>query len=236
MVTVIGEHLGVKGLMCAFGNAPEVSAESVSSSSIRCASPASERSEKVSFNVMDAGVEMWGFQGYFRYLEHIQVVGLQPSVGPVAGGAEVRVAGSGFRDGNEVTCHFGGAESAGEYVSASELMCRSPRRMEPANVTMSLSMVGIKVEGSEREFLYENGGVILAMVPRRGPGAGRRGAIAGSSCQGGPVGDAAGSKDSVRWLHDTVVCCFLQPVNREKRGYRAAHVHVGRGMEWNGNS
>lgn len=51
-------------------------------------------------------------------------------------------------------------------------MCRLPRRMEPANVTMSLSMMGIMIEGSQREFLYEDGGVILAMAPRRGPVAG----------------------------------------------------------------
>ena len=172
MVTVIGEHLGVKGLMCVFGTAPEVPAETVSSSTIKCASPASERRERVSFQVMDAGVEVRGFQGYFMYLERIGVAGLQPSVGPVAGGAEVRVAGSGFRQESDVTCHFGGVESAGEYVSASELMCRLPRRMEPANVTMSLSMMGIMIEGSQREFLYEDGGVILAMAPRRGPVAG----------------------------------------------------------------
>lgn len=88
MVTVIGEHLGVKGLMCVFGTAPEVPAETVSSSTIKCASPASERRERVSFQVMDAGVEVRGFQGYFMYLERIGVAGLQPSVGPVAGGAD----------------------------------------------------------------------------------------------------------------------------------------------------
>ena len=169
MVTVVGQNLATRDLFCVFGEASEVAAETVTSSSLRCRTPASAGGETVDMRVMDAGVEVKRFKGSFRYMGRVEVSRLRPSVGPIAGGLQAIVEGSGLRKELDVNCHFGGAESRGQYIDASAFSCTIPQRREPANVTFSLSVGGIKIEGSEREFSYEDTGAILGMHPRMGP-------------------------------------------------------------------
>ena len=133
MVTVVGQNLATRDLFCVFGEASEVAAETVTSSSLRCRTPASAGGETVDMRVMDAGVEVKRFRGSFRYMGRVEVSKLRPSVGPIAGGLQAIVEGSGLRKELDVTCHFGGAESRGCLLYTSP----SPRDVEESRMPSS---------------------------------------------------------------------------------------------------
>lgn len=63
----------------------------------------------------------------FTYFAPPTILGLVPSFGSTDGGTRVIVAGIGFADfGGGVACSFGGVDTPGEVMSATEVACSSP--------------------------------------------------------------------------------------------------------------
>lgn len=125
----------------------------------------------------------------FAYFIPPTLLGVVPSFGSTDGGTRVIVAGIGFEGfWGGVACSFGGVETPGEVVSATEVACSSPaafiggfgagRRDDPSRFVPLLVTVnglhygadaGAKTTGIDVVFEYTNTPVVSFISPITGP-------------------------------------------------------------------
>ena len=131
-MTVSGRgFLRTAGLSCRFADSPLIAvAAFVSSTSIRCTSPARE-SGTAAVEVSANGVDFTASGVSFRYEVHSSVDGIRPDHGPVDGGTVVVVSDSGFQQSADLRCRFliHGSEVItipATFLSSSAVQCRAP--------------------------------------------------------------------------------------------------------------
>ena len=116
------------GLYCMFGVDGVVSATYEGSGLIRCTSPdvsGWKGAGMVALQVMSDDVVYVSTVSFF-YEAEASVSSIYPVVGMMSGGTLVTVQGSGFVEGVDVYCKFGGMPSLARWVSSTKLECYSP--------------------------------------------------------------------------------------------------------------
>lgn len=131
-----GTSLGISNYDCVFGDdlASATEAQHVASGVLECAIPPAppDTITGVPFTGSTSlhVVSTVGFTSnrlQFTYFAPPTILGVVPSFGSTDGGTRVIAAGIGFADfGGGVACSFGGVETPGEVVSATEVACSSP--------------------------------------------------------------------------------------------------------------
>lgn len=130
---------------------------------------------------------------FFRYYE-VEILRLIPANGPIVGGTDVRVSGSGFLRLSHAACQFGvGEPTPARIINAWTLVCQSTSFASAAGVMLSTaSHVGMGKPRLERgmplrvtmngvdfsprntseAFFYDDDVEVLGLVPDRGPATG----------------------------------------------------------------
>ena len=133
---VRGTSLGVSEYDCIFGDdeASATEAQHVAAGVLECAIPPAPADTitglpytgTTSLRIVSA-VGFTSNRLQFTYFAPPTILGVIPSFGSTDGGTRVVAAGIGFADfGGGVACSFGGVETPGEVVSATEIACSSP--------------------------------------------------------------------------------------------------------------
>lgn len=122
----------------------------------------------------------------FRYQDRAMVRSVTPNAGPVSGGTEVSVVGTGFdlpstlaasdgHSGNFV-CVFGGRlESRATRVNSTMITCTSPftPRMEPGTMSVAVRWPGsVSLSTTTAAFTFYEDVSLQGLTPRRGSNAG----------------------------------------------------------------
>ena len=89
------------------------------------------------------GVDFEGEEVWFEYTNAAQASMLMPSRGPVAGGMEVTVIGTGYAPGLAGRCMFGSAAAVAQVLNSTAVVCVTPVQEIPARVM-------VHVEGAWR--------------------------------------------------------------------------------------
>jgi len=97
------------------------------------------------------------------------VTGIAPNAGPVAGGTQVTVTGTGFVSGTTVL--FGSTAAAATFVSGTELTAISPSGSGIVDVTVKNGS-GTSATGTADLFTYDPVPAVTAVSPKAGPAAG----------------------------------------------------------------
>jgi hypothetical protein len=96
------------------------------------------------------------------------VAGLEPSAGPLLGGARVTVFGAEFSDGPHLSCAFGARVVPARFLSVSRLTCRAPSGA--AGVALvSVSTNGVEFTEAGPIFQWVDRPTVDALVPSSGP-------------------------------------------------------------------
>jgi hypothetical protein len=106
----------------------------------------------------------------FVYVDHMSVMGLRPSSGPVSGGTDVSVVGDGFTK-DFLTCMFGDEGVAAGFESSSVVVCRSPGHAAGVVSLDMQSRLGV-ASRSSAAFLFFDEPVVLRAAPCSGSGIG----------------------------------------------------------------
>lgn len=136
LTQVRGTSLGVSDYDCIFGDdeASATEAQHVAAGVLECAIPPAPTDTTTGLPLTGTTslhiVSAVGFTSnrlQFAYFAPPTVLGVVPSFGSTDGGTRVVAAGVGFADfGGGVACSFGGVETPGEVMSATEMACSSP--------------------------------------------------------------------------------------------------------------
>lgn len=193
-----GTSLGVSDYDCVFGDgeASVTEARHVAPGVLECAIPPAPTATtdglpftgSTSLHIVSAVgfISNWL---QFTYFAPPTLLGVVPSFGSTDGGTRVIAAGIGFTDlGGGVACSFGGVETPGELVSATEVACSSPaaaiagfdvgedsdaRRFVPFFVTVNGlhfgSDAGEQSVGADVTFEYTDVPVVSFISPTTGP-------------------------------------------------------------------
>ena len=174
-VTLVGESFGVTSpAWCAFGSHNTTLASVLSSSLLRCKTPAVDRQlaeEKMTVEVSTNGVDFSMSGVSYQYVRPLTLQRLQPSTGPARGGTVVTVVGQDYVDSEGLSCRVGALKpTPGVWRSMSTIECLMPMHV-PGNATLGLS-------GNRRHFsdpllfTYTDALGVSRISPSRGPTAG----------------------------------------------------------------
>ena len=160
IVTVTGppDFIPSPEARCRFGNA--IVETTVTTSTVRCASPPIAAGQTVSFTVALDGQHFVcvpsttnGQCSYF-YFEKVRIVGLFPSVGATVGGLRVTVTGEAFLPFSTARCRFGNVVSSFDVVAGSSGSCVSPAAASPGRVPFAVTINGVDEEIWSSGFEY----------------------------------------------------------------------------------
>lgn len=159
--------------MCKFGKLSLTTAEVVSSTEIICTSPASFVDREVPVEITLNNQE-WTDDGIlFHYYHPPLIYGIEPKIGPVNGGTEVKIIGSNFADTGFVMCKFGAIIVKGTYINENELRCVSPQVEKPGYVNLYIAIRADEFSsGTNTKFLYYDNPSIDFIEPMCGPESG----------------------------------------------------------------
>lgn len=142
----------------------------------------------------------------FLYDDDIAVLSLFPDRGPSAGGMQVIVRGSGFRQDKQLACRFGLQVVEAEYLRNDTIACLAPRQVRLSVVSVSVTLNGqdfapghaIAATAAGNElvsqgplFTYADCAFVTALRPDKGP------------TRGGTIVRISG----VNFANSTVVLC-----------------------------
>lgn len=140
-------------LECHFGNA-QVSGIWVSSTIIQCVAPARPEQGTVHLVVSSRPGQLLFGGVDFRYYVRPLVQGVSPPHGPVRGGAEVSIHGTGFWFAGDLLVRFGSTDVPATFISSSELRCVVPAS-SPGASSVAVSLNGVDFDGNA-DFFYDH--------------------------------------------------------------------------------
>lgn len=156
-----------KGLQANFG-AVEVPVVFINSSLVRCTTVASPAGVvEVTLNIDRARGTS---QPPWPYTFHStpRVLGIEPSIGGVAGGTAVSVRGDGFEDATMLGCRFGSSGDnlvQAEFVSPQEVVCTTPVTAGAGSLPVEVTINGVDFSGNGHRYSYHDSPVITAVNP-----------------------------------------------------------------------
>lgn len=155
---------------CKFGNLSLSQAEVISSTEIKCTSPPSYEEREVPVEITLNNRE-WTRDGVlFHYYHPPFIYGIDPKIGPVAGGTVVKITGSNFENTGFVMCRFGAIYVKGSYISENELQCVSPPVEKPGYVNLYVAIRPDEFSsGVNTQYLYYDTPLIEGLEPYCGP-------------------------------------------------------------------
>ena len=176
VVTITGQNLtGTTSVT--FGGVAGTDITNVSDTSVTVVTPP-HAAGGVSVALTSAGGSTTA-AGVFTYVvAPVEVTGINPSFGPVAGGTTVAVTGAGFAPGSTVAfVNLGGGASTPAkstlYNSATSLTVVSPAHaVGPTDVIVTTPGVGVSLPVVQDEFTFETTPTVLSVTPTSGPIAG----------------------------------------------------------------
>lgn len=154
-----------KGLQANFG-AVQVPVVFINSSILRCTTVAS------SAGVVEVGLNIDGAGGTSQptwpYTFHSipRVVGIEPSIGGVAGGTAVSVRGEGFEDASMLGCRFGTSGDnlvQAEFVSQQEIVCTTPVMAGAGSLPVEVTINGVDFSGNGHRYSYHDNPFITSV-------------------------------------------------------------------------
>ena len=199
MVTVHGKHFSEETSRCRFGSI-YVPAIWLTAEEIRCSSPP-HHPAMVTLSVTGNGQDFAESPVPFIFVLQNEVIGtedgdaaspastsafvrlhdnepggwslseLVPSFSGTAGGDTIIIRGTNFTDSRNIACAFGSVVARGEYISASEVRCETPRHA-PSEVVLEVSMDGVTWSYSSLPFMFVLDHAVLAISPNHGPSEG----------------------------------------------------------------
>ena len=153
----------------------EVSANVLSDSELSCLAPArfsgtSVFSLKTLGGIYGTSSPIDGF--IYTHVPALQVESISPTVGPTLGSTRVVFTGVGFRNTSQLSCVFGSSRASGQFISTTEIACKSPPTNEHGHVSLYVSLNGIDDELVYANFLYASKPNVSHVAPWRGPSDG----------------------------------------------------------------
>ncbi|CAN0413605.1 unnamed protein product, partial [Hapterophycus canaliculatus] len=173
LLSIFGAGFWFSGELRARFGRTDVSATFVSSSELRCLSPASTFPGLSSVLVSENSVDLFGRNGAgFTYVIPTRVVALFPQSGPQSGGTTIIVDGSGFRMSSRLGCMFDGEFVPATYLSETKVSCVTPPSTNKRTVlvTVVVEEPGSVAEGTA--FAYIGESYISSVHPSSGPVSG----------------------------------------------------------------
>lgn len=98
---------------------------------------------------------------------------LQPNSGPLSGGTEVSVIGSGFLNAPGIRCQFEDRQAFAVWKSSSWIMCVTPPMDTSLLITVEFSNNGQDYTTDGVTFTYKSAAVTLQLRPSMGPTRGQ---------------------------------------------------------------
>jgi len=170
-VTISGSSFFFSPLLkCIFEGVGVSPATFISSTSVSCASPkrtdvASSNSLSVEVRISMNGVDFSPTFASFSYTPPPLISSIFPLKGPVIGGTQVTVSGSGFVVNADALCQFGGEAVNAVVVSSNLVSCIAPTHVE-ASVPVRVSMnSGVDYSGSGASFQFRSALHVKSIVP-----------------------------------------------------------------------
>jgi hypothetical protein len=203
---------------CVFGTS-KVMAEFISTSSLRCISPAGIVGDSL-FSIVTGNVNILQHSHHFTYISEPVVVDITPSVVSIQGGDRVAVLVIGVNllsmPSRNVWCMFGDRVVNGQVSSSSQLVCSTPPSYERNSNTVSvkISLNGMDFYGDDHAILYQESPTIYDIVPFHGVATGTNIDIIGVSF---PVSDDircafGGSQNSVATRVSSTLIRCISPI------------------------
>jgi hypothetical protein len=120
-----------------------------------CEIPPAQHSGPASVCLIDG----MGFSSNFVSLEYFDVpviLGVFPSQGPLWGGTQLSIQGTGFFDSVELKCSVGGVLVPAQYISPFQVKCVAPpwHGVEPTEVDIGVAFNGLRVADDHVAFRY----------------------------------------------------------------------------------
>jgi hypothetical protein len=169
-VSVTGTNFVVAAATCYFGS-DAVSGTAVSTTLVLCKSPSSGLdSKRVSVTVVQQDQLAIG-SASFEYSWPPHVRRLSTEQGSERGGSLITVTGSGFVLSPLLACQFGAIATAAEWVSVSEIRCRTPQSALGV-VQVKASNNGVDFGTSVPSYSFEAASTVHSINPTVGPATG----------------------------------------------------------------
>jgi len=171
-VSVLGSNflLSTK-LRCRFG-LTEVAATYLTSSEVLCIAPQASPLSRVNISVSNNGQDYPISNLEFTYLPLPVVQGVNPTLGPKAGGTSVTITGIGFRNSTSLQCRFGDVDTAvAAFVDEQNIVCIAPKDLsqDAGAVSVSISTDGLEwYSGLFATYTYVDPPRIFQVVPEFG--------------------------------------------------------------------
>ena len=142
----------------------------INSTKLYCMSPPSPRLRATRVEITLNNQQYTDDEVVFYYYRPPNVFDLDPLIGPVAGGTNVTVIGSNFKDTGELKCKFGNSVVPGKFLNVNEILCVSPRADKPGFVRLKVALYEEEFSSGEyTQFLYYENPVITSISPTCGP-------------------------------------------------------------------
>ena len=175
LIKVIGSgFLDSDALACIFrkpgdrGDPPfYIRATYLSKTILQCSAPPVSAPCEMSLRVTANGVDVSSSGAQFEYVCSV-VSTIYPKHGPVTGGTNVRLTGSGFHLEGTNCCRFGNAIVPAQWVSQTLVQCESPLS-SAGDVVVSYSNDGLNFVNSTSHFSYITPAIVHSIHPRSGP-------------------------------------------------------------------
>ncbi|CAN0074374.1 unnamed protein product, partial [Ectocarpus sp. 13 AM-2016] len=173
---VTGENfLPSTSLSCRFGGQDATPAAFISSKQVSCLVPESQAGPRqVSLTVSNNGQDCAARSPLvYTYLSAFTLTSNEPSAGPVDGGTDVLLAGTGLSQTGPWACRFGSfAASPGEFLSSDVIRCTAPPSPDgPIKVEVSVSnnLLEFSAPSATTTFEYHPQARPERFHPRAGP-------------------------------------------------------------------
>eukprot|EP00505_MAST-04D_sp_SCG-Rhode-Island_P003958 Stramenopile-MAST_4_protein_3958 len=144
-ISVYGVHfVDSDALVCRFG-AETVPAKFITSEHIQCVSPR-RSTGSVALEVSTNKVDFTTNEILYEYKVQSLLILVEPSLGPVAGGTDVTLTGTGFARGNHFQCRFGNSNAElvpAERIASTLIRCKSPKIHKPGTKAVQVTSNGI---------------------------------------------------------------------------------------------
>ena len=149
-VSVFGENFGQMDLTCVFGDSVSTPAVLVSNSKLQCLVPSISMFPNTS-SLLELSLVVRSESAFesnslrVQFYDEFSVDGVFPSLGPVSGGTEVVVSGSGFYPSMPIQCRFKGSAItvSALFVNFHRVVCVSPVVLVAADSTLFLTGNGV---------------------------------------------------------------------------------------------
>eukprot|EP00961_Rhodomonas_salina_P035767 481216-Rhodomonas_salina.1 len=154
---------------CIVGQSFRGPATCLTSSSVACTtSPLPEGNHSVA--ITNNGVDVSLAPMSFKVSRHVDIVSVQPSIGPSTGGIRVRMVVVGLQSDQRLQCRFGTESVPASVDEGKDVTCvLPPNSVGPVSVRV---VSGETVSASSAEFLYMEEALVLQSVPSSGASQG----------------------------------------------------------------